>query len=380
MRSIFITPKKAYSAWIGITRKPDVTSGKVRVKVLDAGVCTTDREIYEGMYGEPPNGLNFLVMGHESLGVVDKVGKKVKNFKKGDYIVRTVRRQCKDMCLNCENDEQDMCLTGDFKETGIKELDGVMREYYTDTPENLVKVSPEHQDVGVLLEPLSFAVKAVRQIYRVQDRMYWSPQKALIFGAGPIGLLEAMILRLDNVKVDVVAKSEKGNLKSQIVEEIKSHYHTIDTLDKLGKYDIIIESSGNAHNIKAGYPHLNNNGVFCLTSVTGNPQADWYKADKFNLDIVLGNKTIIGVVNSNFQDYVDGEKFFSTFKEKFPETLQKLITRRIPFSQDLNIKELFKKERDDIKVVLDVSEKSNFSEHAQESKILDIRGEDGEKT
>ncbi len=356
MKALAITPKKAYSAKIIDVPLPAFNDNEVLVKVLEAGVCTTDREIYAGLYGEAPQNGPYLIMGHESIGVIEAVGDKVSGLKKGDCVVRTVRRQCTDFCLNCRNNEQDMCLTGKFTETGIKGLHGVMTEYYADNPQNLVLINPEDRDVGVLLEPLSFAVKTIAQAISVQERMSWDLKKALVIGAGPIGLLEAFILKAYDVDVDVAAKSKPGNLKSRLVKEIGARYIPADNINTLKKYNLIIESSGDSSNIWDGVKHLENNGVMCLTSITAGNKVECYWTDSFNLNMVLGNKIILGVVNSNISDYIQGAQLFSLFKKKWPKLLEKLITRRVCFSESLDVASLFKKESDDIKVVLEQKE------------------------
>lgn len=353
MKAIATTPKQAFSARLIELPEPAVKDDEVLVQVLEAGICTTDREIYEGLYGEAPEGENSLIMGHESLGIVKKAGANVSMLKEGDYVVRTVRRPCNE-CINCENNEQDMCLTGNFKETGIKGLHGVMVECYTDWPENLVKLPKRHRDVGVLLEPLSFALKTIRQAYSSQRRLRWNPKKALIFGAGPVGLLAAFILRNKGVETHVMAKSERGNLKSRIVESIGGVYFSLGEIEKLDSYDIIIECSGDSSNILRGLKHLGNNSILCLTSITGSQKTENYPVDSLNLDIVLGNKMILGVVNSNMRDYRDGIKLFSAFKKKWPGALPRIISRKTFLNSELNISSLFRKEKDDIKVVLDL--------------------------
>ncbi len=360
MKAIAIKPKERHSAKVIELPKPVPKDDEVLVKVLEAGVCTTDREIYDGLYGEAPVGSGYLIMGHESLGLVESVGPKTLGWPhKGAYVVRTVRRPCKDRCLNCREDEQDMCLTGNFTETGIKGLHGVMAEYYVDKPENLICVNnnydpAKHTDVGVLLEPLSFAEKAFRQAFKVQKRMCWKAANALVFGAGPIGLLEALILRYFKIDTDVVAATEKGNLKSKIVEEIGGRYFPLNEMHKLGKYDFIVEASGDSRSIKAALEHLGNNGVLALTSITNGDKFDVYRTDAINLDIVLGNKLVFGVVNSNREDYRISVRSLEIFKREWPGVLQKLITRRVPFTSDLDIDSLFRKEKGDIKVVLDL--------------------------
>ena len=352
MKSIIITPKQPYSARILEIPKPKFREHEVLVKVLEAGVCTTDREIYQGFYGEPPIEEDYLIMGHESLGIVESVGRGVKNIKGGDYVVRTVRRPCIDSCLNCSSGEQDMCLTGNFLESGIKGLHGIMAEYYADLPENLVRVKEECKEIGVLLEPLSFCIKTIKQSKLAQRRMKWDLKKSLIFGAGTIGLLETFILRSEGIVTDVVARSKNGNYKSKLVRGVGGNYYSINDINKLGKYDLIIECSGDSGNIARGLKHLDNNGVLCLTSITGGEKTEEYPISSINLDLVLGNKIILGVVNSNYKDYIEGEKLFSLFESKWPGLLKKMITRRVQFNSELKTDDLLKQNKEDIKVVL----------------------------
>ncbi|MFH1638668.1 MAG: glucose 1-dehydrogenase [Candidatus Woesearchaeota archaeon] len=352
MKAITIIPKVKGKVSLMHIKKPVCTANNVLVKVLEAGVCRTDLEIYEGLYGEPPKGENFLIMGHESLGVVEETGERIKGLKLGDLVVRTVRRPCTSKCVNCETGETDMCLSGEFVETGIKGLHGSMVEYFVEEPDFLVRVPEKFRDVGVLMEPLSFSEKAVRQAYSVQQRMLWNPKRALVLGAGPIGLLVAMILRNKGLDTKVAAWSKRGNLKSSIVEEIGAEYVSVqDTeLSQLGKFDIIIEASGSVERISDVFKLINTNGVLCLTSITGGNKRLYFPLEEINLDMVLGNKAVVGVVNANIADYAQGIKDMDDFEAKWPGTLKKFITRRV--NSD-SFKKAFEKSPEDIKIVIE---------------------------
>jgi len=352
MKAITIIPTIKGSTSLRDVPKAKYSDEQVLVKVLETGVCRTDLEIYEGLYGKTPINQDYLIMGHESLGIVEAVGNKVHSIKKGDYVVRTVRRPCKDACINCRFDQNDMCLTGNYVEAGIVGLDGVMTEFYAEKPKFLININYRHKNVGVLMEPLSFSEKAVRKAYEARTGFYWEPKKALVVGAGPIGLLEAMILRNKGLKTIVAARSEEGNLKSDIVTKIGANYVSTKKikLKDLGKFDIIIESSGVGKMVKQSMEALNTNGVLCLTSITGSSKNYVLPLDQINLDFVLGNKAIVGAVNANIKDFEQGTMHLNDFERKWPGVMRQLITRR---EKPEDYKEAFEKRKEDIKTIIE---------------------------
>jgi glucose 1-dehydrogenase len=339
MKALTIIPKKVGSNKIRYIEKPKVERGQVLVNVLQAGICRTDIEINEGLYGEAPKNSDYLIMGHESIGIVDTVNEEVTCLQKGDHVVRTVRRPCIDDCLNCLSGDNDMCLTGNYTESGIKSLHGIMTQTYIDTPNYLVKVPEKHKDVGVLLEPLSFVEKTVHQAYKAQERMRWDPKNALVLGSGPIGLLATMILRDKGLTTTTVARTKKGNLKSEIVETLDGEYLSTEEkpLEELAKektnYDIIIEATGNSKLVYNAMNLLGTNGVLCLTSITGDEKTIDFPISKLNLEFVLGNKLMIGVVNANKKDFERGVKRFDSFENKWPGLTKNLITKKIPLEK-----------------------------------------------
>ncbi len=367
MRAIAVYPGKAGTAHLREVDKTAISDSEILMRSLCAGICGTDLEINQGLYGTAPEGCDYLIMGHESIGVVEEIGDKVENlygtwiFPKlavGDYVVRTVRRPC-GKCDNCSQRMNDACSTGYYTESGIKGIHGVMADYYKDSPEYLVLVPPEHKDVAVLLEPLSVVMKATRLAFRIHNdksREQMKNRKSLVIGAGPIGLLEAMILRSLNMETYVVARSPKGNVKSGIVEEIGGTYISSseeplnDLRKRVGGFDFIFEASGSSDMAFQAMRSLGMNGILCLTSITGGNKYKNVPADKMNLDFVLGNKCVFGTVNANYEDYSDGIKFFEMFEKHWPGLAGKLITKRLPVER---FKEGFEKSREDIKTVID---------------------------
>ncbi len=357
MKAIAVLPGQPYSAHLRDLPTPEINDDEVLVRSTRAGVCATDREINQGLYGTAPLGQEYLVLGHESSGVVERVGKNVSGFSVGQSVVRAVRRSCHS-CRNCHAGANDMCSTGNVIESGIKELDGCMAEYWKDQPSYLIPVPHDLADVSVLLEPLSVVEKAWRQAQQIQQRLSWEPRKALVMGAGPIGLLQAMLLADYGVEVSVLARSPPGNLKSRIVEQIGAQYYSTSllTLDdiakKVGLVDFVVEASGDSHLAFVAMKMIRNNGVVCLTSITGGNTQMTIPSDKINLDYVLGNKVMFGTVNANLVDYQRGVQDLERLMNRWPGLLPQLFTRRVALS---NFEQAFAPARDDIKVTVEIS-------------------------
>ncbi len=330
---------------------------EVLVKSVYCGICGTDREIHEGLYGTAPKGLDYLIMGHESFGVVEKVGKYVSAFEKGDYVVRSVRRSC-DECVPCLNGANDMCTTGKSVESGIGGLHGCMAEYFKDTPEYLFQIPYELKEVAVLLEPLSVVEKAYRRAEEIQENIMWDPEKAMVIGAGSIGLLQAMILKELDIDIYVVARSKPGNLKSQLVEQIGATYVSTSetTLDELasevGKFDYILEASGDSKMVFEAWEQLAANGILCMSSITGGKRKESIDVNKLVFDSVLGNKLLFGSVNSNRLDYTNGIRSLERFLQLSPDVLPAFFTRRLSIDQ---YEQALETVSGDIKTVLEIS-------------------------
>ena len=177
--------------------EPKMTSAtQAKMRVLDVGVCGTDREIVAFQYGTPPEGFDYLVIGHESFSEVVEAGPKVAKVKAGDLVVMTVRRPCPHpSCMACREGRQDFCYTGDFTERGIKENHGYMTEFVVEEERYLNPVPRQLRDVGVLVEPLTIAEKSLEQLWTVQAGCRGTGHcRAVVLGAGPVGILGAMAL------------------------------------------------------------------------------------------------------------------------------------------------------------------------------------------
>ncbi len=335
MKALAVIPGKKETAHIIEVGRPKISSGEVLVRVTRVGVCGTDHEINQGLYGEAPPGENYLVLGHESLGVVAEVGEDVEGFEPGDRVVASVRRPCPETCLNCGAGETDMCLTGNYRERGIRGMHGFMMQYYKEAPEYLVKVPGELAEVAVLLEPLSIVEKAVEQAYKIQERLLWKPEKALVLGAGPVGLLATFVLRDRGLETYTLARRPRTGLKARLAEESGAHYidSTRDPIpglqEKLGNIDLIIEATGSSTVAFQAMGILGVNGVLALTGISGGSKKLTVEADCLNLCIVLGNKAIFGSVSSNMSHFRQGVEHLQSFEASWPGMAGKLITQKL---------------------------------------------------
>src|SRR6185312_9458283 len=215
MRSIVVKPDLKDSIHMRDMPDPRMQPDQVAVKMLRVGLCGTDAEINAGQYGQPPDGDEFLILGHENFGVVQEVGKAVKGFKAGDFVVSTVRRPC-GQCYNCLHGENDMCTSGLYEERGIMRRHGFICEYYVESPKWLNRIPKAAADIGVLLEPTSVVEKGIDQAFRLQERLRWRPKTALVLGGGPVGLLAAAVLRIRGLDTYVIGREPASDVRAQI--------------------------------------------------------------------------------------------------------------------------------------------------------------------
>lgn len=334
MKAIVVTPKQADSLRIIDTEVPDPNKLELQLEVHKVGICGTDRDIISGFYGKAPLGFDYLVLGHESLSRVSEVGAAAKGFKKGDLVVPTVRRNCDENCLNCNAGESDMCLTGDYYEHGIKALPGFAGEFAISDSRFVVKLPESLSDVGILLEPLTVVEKGEVQTFKLQvGRMKWKPKKALVLGAGPVGLLATAILRLRGLDVDTVATRSEASLKAKLVEQTGARYINaketpLSTLER--KYDIVFEITGNPSVAFEAQGLIGVNGVVCFLGIYKSQQ-DTEDSGNLFTDLVLGNKVFFGSVNANKTYFEKGVKDLQAISKKWSGFLEKIITRRASY-------------------------------------------------
>lgn len=365
MKAIAVVPGVENSVHLVDTPKPsvrDIGGGRgVLVKVLRVGIDGTDKEINAAEYGAAPEGFDFLIIGHEGFGVVEEVGENVSGLKKGDFVVATVRRPGSSIYdLIGTND---MTTDDTYFERGINLRNGFLAEYYVDDEEFLVKVPEGLMEVGVLLEPTTVVEKGIAQAFEIQRRLrVWKPKKAAVLGAGTIGLLATLILRLKGIEVVTFGLQEGPFLNSELVEAIGAKYEStreksvIDFAEERGGFDIIFEATGFSPIVFDAMQALAKNGVLVLSSVTGGNRAVEVPADRINLDFVLGNKVMVGTVNANREYFELGVKDLSQAALEYPGWLERLLTHPVKGLE--NYQELFENltnGKDVIKVFCEVA-------------------------
>ncbi len=350
MKAIAVFPGKPNTVHLAEMPKPsveEVPNGRgVLVKVLRVGVDGTDKEINAADYGNAPAGSDFLVIGHESLGRVEAVGPNVVEVKPGDHVVATVRRPGSSIYdLIGTND---MTTDDTYFERGINLRHGYMSEYYVDDAEFIVKIPQGLKEVGVLLEPTTVVEKGIAQAYEIQRRLrVWRPRRAAVMGAGTIGLLATLVLRLRGLQVTNFGLSPKPYLNSDLIEAIGASYQSTKDLSilegakKYGPFDIIFEATGFSPVVFESMQALGKNGVLVLSSVTGGDRKIEVPADKINLDFVLGNKVMVGTVNANREYFEMGVKDMAQAEAEYPGWLPRLLTHPVKGLE--NYQELFAK-------------------------------------
>jgi threonine dehydrogenase-like Zn-dependent dehydrogenase len=356
MRAIAVTPRQAGSARQIELPRPEASPGFALMRVLEVGIDGTDTEINLGEYGDAPPNSDVLVIGHEALSLVERVGDGVSGFQPGDLVVSTVRRP--DGCPNCRAGESDMCLTGDYTERGIKGAHGYMADYYSERPDFMVKIPPALRAFAVLLEPLSIVEKATTQAWAAQKRMLWQPKRAVVLGAGPIGILATILLRLKGLEVRVYAKTAGDSLQARVLESLGAVYESVDQhpiaglRDELGQIDFILEATGNSSVAFQAMGVIGTNGVLCLTGVSGGNRRIEIPSDAINLEMVLGNRLVFGSVNANRRYFEMGVQHFEDAEQRWPGVFTRLLTRRVPFA---DFKAALDRRPEDIKTLLTVA-------------------------
>jgi threonine dehydrogenase-like Zn-dependent dehydrogenase len=338
MKAIAVYPGKPDSAHLAELPKPslhDIPDGRgVLVKVLRVGVDGTDREINAAEYGAAPSGYDFLVLGHESFGRVEEVGANVTELRPGDYVVATVRRP--GSSLYDQIGTYDMTTDDIYYERGINLRHGFLTEYYVDDAEYIVKVPQGLKEVGVLLEPVTVVEKGIAQAYEIQRRLrVWRPRRAAVMGAGTIGLLATLVLRLRGLDVTTFALSRKPYLNADLIEALGARYEStadvpiLEGAERYGPFDLIFEATGFSPIVFESMQALGKNGVLVLSSVTGGDRKIEVPADRINLQFVLGNKVMVGTVNANREYFEMGVRDMAQAEAEYPSWLSRLLTHPV---------------------------------------------------
>lgn len=345
MKALTILPGKQNAASVQDVPEPPQSEGKILVRAVALGICGTDFELMSGEYGWAPPGQDHLILGHESLGQVVEAPADGR-FKKGDLVVGIVRHPDPVPCMACAVDEWDMCRNGKYTERGIKEVDGFGSELWRSHPEYLVKLNPELGTTGVLMEPATILAKAWDHITRIGERAKWEPKTLLVTGAGPVGLLAALMGAQRNLEVHVLDRVQDGP-KPRLVKDLGGVYHTGQVRDVGFCPDVMIECTGVASVIAESIDRLGNDGILCLAGISSHGQEISLDLGKINRTMVLENSVIFGSVNANRKHY---QMAAESLAKAHPDWLNGMITRKVPLH---NWQDALKREPDDIKVILD---------------------------
>ena len=297
----------------------EVPSGQVRIRVLEVGVCGTDREIAHGLFGVAPPGGGPLVLGHELLGEVVHDGG---GFRAGDLVTATVRRSCRH-CAACDEGAPDSCLTGDYEERGITRLNGFACELVGEAGDQLIPIPRSLGRLGVLAEPMSICQRAGRHALHIGGRQPWQLQRALVLGAGAIGTLMALMLRSPLLEVWVASLEETA----PVLEAAGVRYARIDELAELGTFDLVVECAGDARLMADAIGLLRRSGVLCLLGIDGREQHVSLDGRVLGVEMILENRVVFGSVNAHRNDWLAAVDKLAHID---PELLRALIGLRVP--------------------------------------------------
>ncbi len=344
MRALTVEPGTTHSLRLEEVALPPRSDGAVLAHALALGICGTDREIIAGDYGWAPEGRERLIIGHESLGRVEQAPAG-SGLAPGDLVVGIVRRPDPVPCPACAADEWDMCRNGQYTERGIKERNGYGSEYFRIEPDFAIPIDPALGQLGVLLEPTSVVAKAWEHVERIGARAAnWQPRVALITGAGPVGLLAALLGRQRGYELHILDRNEDGP-KPQLARDLGATYHTGD-LGSLAP-DVVIECTGASSVVLEVMNRNAPTGIVCLAGVSSGGHKLSFDVGKLNRDMVLENDVVFGTVNANRRHYHAAADALAQADKNW---LARLISRRVPLAR---WQEAFEPREDDIKVVLD---------------------------
>lgn len=349
MRALTVIPLEAGSASLSDLPDPEPREGELLVEGVALGICGTDLEIVAGEYGWAPPGEKRLVLGHESLGRV-RSAFDGSGFASGDLVVGVVRRPDPVPCGACAAGQFDMCLNGRYTERGIKEIHGYGSSLWTVEADYAVRIDAELESVGVLMEPTTIVAKAWDHVERIAARAYTEQKRVLITGAGPIGLLAALLGSQRQLEVHVLDRVAEG-LKPDLVRALGAEYHTGTVADAVGKCrpDVIIEATGVGQLVFDAMRETGASGITCLTGVSPAGRDLTVDAGALNRAIVLENDVVFGSVNANLRHYELAHQALAAADRSW---LERLITRRVPLR---DFADALERRDDDVKVVIDLA-------------------------
>ncbi|MCU1587405.1 MAG: theronine dehydrogenase [Frankiales bacterium] len=347
MRALALEPGRPGSLQLVDLPEPPIADGSVLVQALEVGLCGTDAEISAGDYGQAPPGEQLLVLGHENLGQVLSAPEG-SGLVAGDLVVGFVRRPDPVPCGACAIGEWDMCRNGGYVEHGIKGLHGFARERWRAEPDAVVRLDPALRDVGVLLEPTTIVAKGWEQVERISQRAFSELRTAAVLGAGPVGLLAALLGVQRGLEVHVFDRVTDGR-KPRLVEQVGATYHAEPLSESGVLADVLMECTGVPSVVLEVLEHRAVDSITCLAGVSATGTTLPVDVGALNRTAVLSNAVVFGTVNANARHYAQG---VDALVAADPDWLAGLISRRVPLP---DFAEAFAHRPDDVKVVLALS-------------------------
>ena len=341
MSAVVVVPQEKTVRLVERAAPQSPVGSQVLLRTIEVGICGTDREITSFKYGTPPRGATELILGHEALAEVVEVGPDVAWTRPGDLVVPTVRRPCKNpRCTPCRTERQDFCITGEFSERGIVRADGFLCDYAIEEERFLVPVPRILEEVAVLVEPLSVAAKAADVFTTIHSRFAFDVPRlrGLVLGAGPVGLLGAMVFQSQGIETHVFSLEAEDGDRARLVRSFGANYVSagrtrLDVLsDRVGTIDVIFEAVGVPEVAFGALDPLSANGVLILTGVPAQRDAVSGELSRWMRDIVLKNQVIFGTVNAGRSDYADAVRRLEQFMVLFPGAVRSLLNR-VPIDQ-----------------------------------------------
>ena len=347
IRALTVEPGRPGSMTVARLPSPKAGPEEYLVETMLVGICGTDREIAAGGYGTPPDGEQRLIIGHEAVGTIIGVPAGA-SLATGDTVVPIVRRPDPVPCPSCAVGEWDMCQNGHYTEHGIRSAHGFARDHFALHREFAVAVPAALGELAVLVEPASVVAKAWEQIERIGARAHWTPRRVLVTGAGPIGLLAALLARQRDLETHVLDRVTDGP-KPALVGDLGASYHTGSVADTCPEPDVVIECTGVGSLVLDAMEHTSSTGIVCLAGISSGGRTVELDAAALNRRIVLENDVVFGTVNANRRHY---EAAVDALAAADRSWLQRVITRRVPL-EDWST--AFDHAGHDVKVALDLT-------------------------
>jgi threonine dehydrogenase-like Zn-dependent dehydrogenase len=335
VRALLVNPGVAHTARVAEVSDARAGDGEILIRALEVGVCGTDREIAEGLFGVPPVGSEQLVLGHELLGIVERDGD---GFSTGDLVTATVRRSC-GHCGACLAGLPDSCDSGDYLERGITSLDGFASELVAEAAANLVLVPSSLGRLGVLAEPASVCSRGLRHAQLIGARQPWAPTRTLVLGTGAIGMLATFLLRLRGDEVWTAGRRPPGTPKAELIEAIGGRYVCTaqtpagDLAAEVGGFDLVLEATGDAQVMLDAIGLLRRNGVACLLGLDGREQQVTLDGRVIGVDAILQNRAVFGSVNAARADWLAAIEALDRANARWPSELEACVGLRVPLER-----------------------------------------------